>query len=65
LLQLPGGVAAWAGAQVAGAFATLALGGAIFTALCLAGARWFGDEPMRGVVDRLVRGARRWVRRAG
>jgi hypothetical protein len=41
------------------------LGGAIFTALCLAGARWFGDEPMRGVVDRLVRGARRWVRRAG
>jgi putative peptidoglycan lipid II flippase len=60
-----GGVAAWAGAQVAGAFATLALGGAIFTALCLAGARWFGDEPMRGVVDRLVRGARRWVRRAG
>jgi putative peptidoglycan lipid II flippase len=60
-----GAVAAWAGTRVDSAFATLALGGAIFAALCLAGARWFGDEPMRAVVDRLARSARKLTRHSG
>ena len=60
-----GTVAAWAGTWVVSAFATLALGGSIFALLSLAGARLFGDEPMRGVVDRLARGARKWARHSG
>jgi putative peptidoglycan lipid II flippase len=60
-----GAIAAWAGAQVDSVLAILALGGLVFAVLCLTGARLFGDEPMRGLVDRLTRSARKRSRHAG
>jgi hypothetical protein len=60
-----GAIAAWAGAQVDSVLAILAVGGFVFAVLCLAGARLFGDEPMRGLVDRLARSARKRSRPSG
>jgi putative peptidoglycan lipid II flippase len=59
IAAVAGAVAGWTGTLVEGAVATLALGGAVFAVLCLGGAVYFGDEPTRAALKRLLARARK------